>query len=78
MPSKTVVRVDTTTEEDRPLLPPVYHSDGGKGRSLVYTDFGRDLLDDLDRSGMTTSFRFVDATNADRRKTIVFVSRKRV
>lgn len=76
MRPNTVSRVDTSTAEDRPLLPPVYHGDGGGGKSLVYTDFGKDVLDHLDRSGMTTTIRFVDATNVERRKVIVLVSRK--
>ena len=76
MRPKTVFRVDTSTDEDRPLLPPVYHGDGAGGNSLVYTDFGEDLLDDLSRSGMSTSIHFVDATNSERRKVIVFVSQK--
>ncbi|HTW28649.1 MAG TPA: class I SAM-dependent methyltransferase [Acetobacteraceae bacterium] len=47
MPPASVVRVDTTGDDDRPILPPVYHGDGADGRSLVYTDFGADLLDRL-------------------------------
>lgn len=76
MPPKTTYRVDTSTEEDVPILPAVYHGDGGGGKSLVYTDFGKETLDDLDRSGMKTTVRFVDATNTERRKVLVFVSRK--
>ena len=76
MPSKTISRVDTSTDEDGLLLPPIYHGDGTGGKSLVYTDFGKDVLDDLDRSGMTTAVRFVDATNPERRKVIVLVSQK--
>ena len=76
MPPKTVSRVDTSTDEDRLLLPPIYHGDGAGGKSLVYTDFGKDVLHDLDRAGMTTAIRFVDATNTERRKVIVLVSRK--
>ena len=77
MPPRTRARVDTTSDADRPLMPAKYHGDGKGGRSLVYTDFGADLLDELDRSDMPTSFRFVDATNVERRKTLVFTSRKR-
>ena len=78
MRPKTIFRVDTSTDDDIPLLPPAYHGDGSGGRSLVYTDFGKDILDHLDQSGMPTSTRFVDATNTERRKVIVFVSRKAV
>ena len=76
MPPQTISRVDTSTDDDRPVLPPVYHGDGSGGKSLVYTDFGKDVLDDLDRSGMPTAIRFVDATNTERRKVIILVSRK--
>ena len=55
MASKTVSRVDTTTDTDIPLLPARYHIAGDGGRSLVYTDFGKDLLADLREIGFETS-----------------------
>ena len=77
MPRETTWRVDTSTDVDRCILAPVYHGDGTGGRSLVYTDFGADMIDDLERLGMETRFSFVDATNALRRKVIVFICRKK-
>lgn len=37
---KTVVRVEAAGDEDIHVLPPIYHG----GRTLVYRDYGRDLL----------------------------------
>ena len=76
MPEKTMYRVDTSTDEDQHLVHPRYHGDGSGGQALVYTDFGKELLEELDRSGMPTTGRFVDATNEQRRKVLVFISRK--
>lgn len=47
----TVARVDTSGGTDRPLLPPHYHGNGKGGRSLVYTDFGADIVDMLSETG---------------------------
>ena len=52
---RTVSRVDTTTNEDVSLLPEVYHGSptDPKG-SLVYTDFGLDIVEDLEKIGFRT------------------------
>ena len=76
MPRETRRRVDTSSDVDRWILAPVYHGDGADGKSLVYTDFGADMIDDLDRLGMETRFSFVDAANSERRKVLVFISCK--
>ena len=44
MPSKTVFRVDTSGPEDVFVLPRHYHSAPMGGKSLVYTDFGEDMV----------------------------------
>lgn len=75
MPRETTYRVDTSTDHDQLILPPMYHGDGNGGRSLVYTDFGEDMLEHLEQSGMITTVKFADGTNSERRKVIVFVSR---
>lgn len=54
LPPRSVSRVDTSGEADIHLLPPVWHGSGDGGRSLVYTEFGRDLLDQLAVIGMPT------------------------
>ena len=52
---RTVSRVDTTEDEDVSLLPEVYHGSptDPKG-SLVYTDFGLDIVEDLEKIGFRT------------------------
>jgi len=49
MRAATVARVDVSGPDDVPILPAVYH-----GTSLVYNDFGTDLLDLLDEVGFVT------------------------
>ena len=54
LPPRSVSRVDTSGEADIHLLPPVWHGSGDGGRSLVYTEFGGDLLDRLAAIGLPT------------------------
>jgi hypothetical protein len=54
LPPHSVARVDSSGETDIHLLPPAYHGSGDGGRSLVYTDFGEDLLADLAALGLPT------------------------
>jgi SAM-dependent methyltransferase len=54
----SISRVDTSGARDLHLLPERYHGDGKGGRSLVYTDFGRDLLDMIRATGMAARFDF--------------------
>lgn len=76
MPKKTVYRVDTSTEEDIHLLPEVYHSAGEGGKSLVYTDFGADMIARLKEIGFSTAISFIDRDRPLCRKNITFVSTK--
>ncbi len=77
----TTARVDTSGPEDRHLLPPVYHLDPYRPEdSLVYTDFGGDLVELLRPLGFETEVvRLLDGA-ADVRDDLlpvtVFVSRK--
>lgn len=48
---KTVSRVDVSGDEDVYILPPHYHGSPTGEPSLVYNDFGRDLLDLLSEAG---------------------------
>jgi len=60
LPAKTQTRVDTATDTDVPLLPPVYHlSPTDLNGSLVYTDFGLDLLDHLRELGFETEYTYL-------------------
>ncbi|MCH2076143.1 MAG: class I SAM-dependent methyltransferase [Rhodobacteraceae bacterium] len=67
------LRVDTSGPEDVHILEPVYHGDGKGGRSLVYTDFGADLYDKLERCGYKTVAVRSDHTDEERRKVIAFI-----
>jgi SAM-dependent methyltransferase len=55
LPSITESRVDFSGSEDVFLAPPVYHgSPTDPNGSLVYTDFGMDLPEELRRIGFET------------------------
>lgn len=71
---KTVSRVDTTTEEDRYILPAVFHGSGDGGRSLVYHDFGADLPEILAGLGMPTSMHAYRTPNHPIPDVYTFVS----
>src|SRR5262249_7387829 len=55
---KTLCRVNTDTDEDVYLVPPVYHLDTLRDKVLVYTDFGYDLFDTLSALGFWTDIFF--------------------
>lgn len=76
LPKKTIYRVDTSTDEDVHILPERYHIAGDGGKSLVYTDFGGDMLEKLNDMGLKTEYVFIDETNDMRKKNITFVSTK--
>jgi SAM-dependent methyltransferase len=71
LPSATQPRVDWSGDEDVLLLPARYHGSphDPKG-SLVYTDFGMDLPEELRELGFET------ATHHGYRQAVTFVSRK--
>jgi SAM-dependent methyltransferase len=50
----TLVRIDTTGNEDVHLLPAEYHGDPVRGRILAYRTFGYDLFPQLERHGFRT------------------------
>ena len=52
MPSKTIFRVDTSGPRDVPVLQEHYHSAPMGGRSLVYTDFGADMIQIMAADGI--------------------------
>jgi len=51
--TKSVARVDTEGAVDVHILPEYYHGNGKGGRSLVYTDFGLDIVDMLNSVGFS-------------------------
>jgi SAM-dependent methyltransferase len=71
---RSVARVDTSGAEDRHLLPPEYHGDGSSGLSLVYTDFGADLLDELASLGLPTKAVVHPGSDQLGRSVVSFVS----
>ena len=55
MRESTTRRVDVSGAEDIHVLPEAYHGNGKGGRSLVYNDFGRDILDMQATAGLQAS-----------------------
>ena len=76
MPTKTVCRVDTAGDQDVFLLEPRYHIAGDGGKSLVYNDFGADMLERLAEVGFETKHVFLHEGHPLRGKNITFVSTK--
>jgi hypothetical protein len=76
MRPRSVPRVDTSGPEDRHLLPPHYHGDGAGGRSLVYTDFGADLLAQLAALGLPTTVMPFPGDDPLAGEVLTFVSRR--
>lgn len=74
--ANTRMRVDTTTEEDIFLEEPHYHGDGTGGRSLVYTDFGRDLVDQLLGLGFMVSVHSPKTSNRFANRLVTFAITK--
>ncbi|MDA1074799.1 MAG: methyltransferase domain-containing protein, partial [Proteobacteria bacterium] len=74
---QSVVRVDTTGPTDRPLQPARYHGDGKGGRSLVYTDFGADIVDMLNKTGFDSSLSVPETHSAIANRVITVVCRAR-
>ena len=53
MRAKSVFRVDTSGPEDKFVLPAHYHNSPTGEKSLVYTDFGADMVDRLFERGIS-------------------------
>lgn len=54
----TIVRVDTSGENDIHLLPPEYHGDRIRGQILAYRTFGIDIFNFLNQLGFDTKVDF--------------------
>jgi SAM-dependent methyltransferase len=74
---KTVSRVDTSGAVDKPIEPERYHGDGKGGKSLVYTDFGLDIVDILESAGFVTSL-VVPETSSEIANSVITVVSKAV
>ncbi|BAZ42789.1 type 11 methyltransferase [Calothrix sp. NIES-4101] len=74
----TILRVDTSGDEDIHLLPPEYHGDRLRGQILAYRTFGIDIFEFLDKIGFKTQVDF--SSYIDRKSGIfdsyVFCSQK--
>lgn len=73
VPAKTVARVDVSADQDVHILPEYYHGNGKGGRSLVYNDFGRDIVDMLTTVGFSAFLRraITGSTEANRAYTVI-------
>jgi SAM-dependent methyltransferase len=76
MPSKTIMRVDTAGDEDKHLLPEHYHGDGKGGKSLVYNDFGADIVDMLKIAGFHANLVRPETASVIVNSIITVVARK--
>jgi len=76
MRSKTKYRVDTSTKEDKYLEEPHYHGNGVGGRSLVYTDFGADIVNSLIDIGYEVICDTIPSEHFEVKKLITFISKK--
>lgn len=73
----TVERVDTSGEEDVFILEPRYHLGPGNSQHIVYNDFGRDLVANLDELGFDTEVIRYESPNSEASRLLTFSSTKR-
>jgi tetratricopeptide (TPR) repeat protein/glycosyltransferase involved in cell wall biosynthesis len=81
MREKTFYRVDTSGDQDIHLVEARYHSapkpQGGRQESLVYVDFGEDLIEELEKMNYQVTVLSPDyQANCDIHRLITFVSKK--
>jgi SAM-dependent methyltransferase len=73
---KNLVRVDTSNSIDIPILSEHYHGNGKGGKSLVYTDFGLELIDWLTNIGFIASLMKHDCASRLASKVYTVVAQK--
>lgn len=76
MPSYSQARVDTSTDKDIHLLEPHYHGNGMGGRSLVYTDFGQDIVSRLEAISYHVELHHMENDYPEVQRLITFVTHK--
>lgn len=81
MKQKTFYRVDTSSDKDVHLVEQRYHSapnpKGGRQKSLVYVDFGQDIVEKLEYIGYQVDLLSPDyQENCDIHRLITFVTKK--
>ena len=69
-------RVDTTGDKDIYLDEARYHGDGIGGQSLVYIDYGADLVEKLMGSGYSVQLQSPRDENSEARRLLSFASKK--
>jgi SAM-dependent methyltransferase len=74
--TESIYPVDTSGPEDVFVTPPRYHGSPTTGRSLVYTDFGLDMLDELGAMGLPTELHEIEVLHTTLRGVITFASTK--
>lgn len=73
----TVARVDTSGDKDIMLLEPRYHGDGAGGKSLVYVDYGIDIIERLGGMGYIISIHVPSDKSQEARRLITFITKKK-
>jgi ubiquinone/menaquinone biosynthesis C-methylase UbiE len=75
---ETIVRIDTSSENDIHLLPPEYHGDNIHGKIIAYRTFGIDLYKTLRDIGFETTVHFSNLVTSKYNiyNSCVFISRK--
>lgn len=73
---KTHYRVDTSGSRDIFIDAPRYHGDGAGGKSLVYTDFGKDICEELQKFGMETEVIRAKSESEEASRIVTFFSIK--
>lgn len=76
IPLKTAVRVAVDGDLDIPLLPEHYHGNGKGGRSLVYTDFGADIIEMLSTVGFNASFQRPQSQSSVANRVVTVVAKR--
>lgn len=76
MPKETVYRIDTSSDIDNYILPKKYHIAGNGEKSIVYNEFGKDMLKRLKEIGLDTWYVFINEKNINTKKNITFISKK--
>jgi SAM-dependent methyltransferase len=74
--ARTVYPVDTSGPQDVFVEPPRYHGSPATGQSLVYTDFGLDMIEELGKIGLPTKTHEIDTPYTDLRRVVTFASTK--
>ena len=79
LPMRTIsnYRVDTTTDEDILIDEAHYHGDGIGGRSLVYVDYGADLVGQLLSIGYSVYLHKPSDDNPEAQRLLTFATRKK-